>query len=621
MPPPVEAVQLLALQTRVRGYRVAAGALSAKRLHDVRAFKSAYAELGYLRRLAGAGRHGGTVVTSMRQLVAGLARIHPAWDVRGDGFDGRDRHHQAVRRRLRDLEAMGLIRWRVGVDLDGEERRTEIELLTAPPVDVEELRAAVAVLARWQARYGQALNTGSHTGIRNAAGHGRPLTASERQRRGCEHTRQATASRRVRRDKSNSAPPSGASASLRNNTSVSSKAELETNASLRTGVTRAHERATRQASAAPERTLDHKTAGSEESAPAATGQLGSPNAPDSPGEAPRGIPWDPDALIARVKARVRERAPVIEAIARQANTRAIEVAGWSLDRGWPRWRLREAWVVARHGATAAADSGPAGAGPLDDELYVRLRRAIARYERNAAGRPDGYPTGGLAALLHLGTLAAAGQLADPPRLLGYAIGRLDQLSKRMRAHATANSARRQEAAAARAGRRRAEPESDRFRFRQAPWPPWMLLPGYTQPSFSADGRLLLNDQLVDAGRVPAPSTDAYRLTVRDAYLLADRPLPIDLDGRRVMALRDLGELDRAGRPERPSLDELELRELAHRTGEPISLLRRTSPVWRRAWLERQRQTDAATTRAEAAALRAQLSNIHPLAPPDGAQPA
>ena len=34
---------------------------SARRLHDVRAFKTAYAELGYLRRLAAAGRHGGTV--------------------------------------------------------------------------------------------------------------------------------------------------------------------------------------------------------------------------------------------------------------------------------------------------------------------------------------------------------------------------------------------------------------------------------------------------------------------------------------------------------------------------------------------------------------------------------
>ena len=104
-------------------------------MHDVRAFKTAYAELGYLRRLAAAGRHGGTVLTSMRQLVAGLARIHPAWDMTGDAFEARDRHYKAVRRRLRDLQEMGLIDCRIGHDLDGEERRTEIELKPTPQVD------------------------------------------------------------------------------------------------------------------------------------------------------------------------------------------------------------------------------------------------------------------------------------------------------------------------------------------------------------------------------------------------------------------------------------------------------------------------------------------------------
>ena len=139
-----------------------------------------------LRRLAAAGRAGGTVVTSMRQLVAGLAPLHPAWRIeRGEGWEDRDRHHRAVRRRLDALQAMGLLRWRIGTDLDGEERRTELELRPAPDVSAEELQAAAGRLERWQARYGPALNTGSSTGIRNAAGHGRPLSASERQRRGC----------------------------------------------------------------------------------------------------------------------------------------------------------------------------------------------------------------------------------------------------------------------------------------------------------------------------------------------------------------------------------------------------------------------------------------------------
>jgi hypothetical protein len=167
LPPPAEPVQVLAPLTRVRAERVAAGELAAERLYDVRAFKCCYAELGYLRRLAAAGRAGGTVVASMRQLVAGLAALHPAWKITGEGFEDRDRHHRAaraVRRRLEQLQAMGLLRWRIGADLEGEARRTEIELRPAPELSVEELQAAARKLERWQARYGRALNTGSRRG-------------------------------------------------------------------------------------------------------------------------------------------------------------------------------------------------------------------------------------------------------------------------------------------------------------------------------------------------------------------------------------------------------------------------------------------------------------------------
>ena len=125
---------MLALLTRVRAARVATGEITPGRLYDVRVFKACYAELGYLRRLAAAGRAGGTVVTSFRQLVAGLAALHPAWRIDGgEGFEDRDRHQSAVRRRLDALQAMGLLRWRIGTDLDGEERRTELELRPTRP--------------------------------------------------------------------------------------------------------------------------------------------------------------------------------------------------------------------------------------------------------------------------------------------------------------------------------------------------------------------------------------------------------------------------------------------------------------------------------------------------------
>ena len=149
--------------------------------------------------------------------------------------------------------------------------------------------------------------------------------------------------------------------------------------------------------------------------------------------AAEGPVWDPEALVARVREREAQRRPVLEAIAAQAAGRAVEVAGWGLERSWPAGRLREAWVVARWGALAAADGGPSRAGPLYGEDYARLRRAVARYERHRTAAPDGYPAGGLAGLLHIGALAGAGELAGGPRTLRYAIGALDQLSRRMRA--------------------------------------------------------------------------------------------------------------------------------------------------------------------------------------------
>jgi hypothetical protein len=50
-----------------------------------------------------------------------------------------------------------------GLDVDGEDARTELELRGAPGVTAEELAAAAAVLERWQERYGTALNAGSRT--------------------------------------------------------------------------------------------------------------------------------------------------------------------------------------------------------------------------------------------------------------------------------------------------------------------------------------------------------------------------------------------------------------------------------------------------------------------------
>ena len=146
-------------------------------------------------------------------------------------------------------------------------------------------------------------------------------------------------------------------------------------------------------------------------------------------------------------------------------------------------------MAARWGAHTAADSGPATAGPLSHEHYVRLRRAVARWERNATARPQGWPAGGLAALLHLGKLGALGELHDAPRLLCYAIGRLDELSRRLRAVASADSATHHHRATQRAQRRRhaPRPAAGSFTFavggQEARWPPLLLLDGRQEPTF------------------------------------------------------------------------------------------------------------------------------------------
>ena len=545
----------------------------------------------------------------MRQLVAGLAALHPAWRIDGgEGWEDRDRHHQTVRRRLGDLQAMGLLRWRAGTDLEGEERRTELELRAAPEVSDEELRAAAARLKRWQARYGPALNTGSRTGIRNAAGHGRPLGASERQRRGCAQARRAAAARRRTVDggsKSNSSPPSGAPATLENDTLTSTA--LEMRKGERTGVTRTHESEVRNASAAlnafSETTGNDEIVGGGEGEWVAGGAVeGAVGAPAAAG----GVVFDAEALVARVREREAQRRPVLEAIAGRVAERALEVAGWGSERSWPFSRLREAWVVARWGSLAAADSGPSAAGPLYPDDHARLRRAVARYERNHEARPDGYPAGGLGALLHLGALAGAGELAGGPRTLRYAVGALDQLSRRMRALATADSPDRAESAARRAQQRREPaPRALGLAFRAA-WPPWLVLDEHGQPTFDRLGMLRLNPE---AKVIPPAGSDAYRMVVRDAYLLAGRRLPVDVDGRTQMALRHQRQIPPADRRPVYSDEERELLELAHRTGQPLRTLTRLSDGFRRGWLAQLRAREAERARREAAEFKARLARI------------
>lgn len=261
-------------------------------------------------------------------------------------------------------------------------------------------------------------------------------------------------------------------------------------------------------------------------------------------------PIDATAVLQRVAARVAARQPVLDVIAAQGAERALEVALWPLDRGWPARRLQEAWVVWRHGPMRVADRGSGDAGPLASEDLDRLRRAVARYERHVDARPDGFPAGGLAALATIAAIAAARDVK--PLTLHYGIRLLDQTSKRMRASATVGDRGRLQRQAKRARRRRERlaivtPEMERSAttWLAAPWPFWVALDELGDPVV-VDGRLQLDG--IYGSFAPRRSDPEFALTERDAQLLAGWE---PVTGRDVMAAGDASHAGLYKRRARP----------------------------------------------------------------------
>jgi hypothetical protein len=541
MPPPVEDLHKLALLIRVRQALVDAERIKPSRLHDLRPYKDVVAEYAYLRRLAAVGSTGGTIVTSMPKLVKGLSRLHPAWKMDGDKFADRDRHHRSVRRRLRDLEAMGLLRWTAGLDVNGEEARTELQLLPAPPVSAQELTAAAAQMLRWKRRYGSALNTGSRTGIRDALRRGRPLTASERQRRGIAHSR-ARAQSRGGASTTNSHPHFEAPATPENSSSTNQPTADDCRCSSDQARARQWCR-----DAAPESEI------------ASAPRMQAPETASLTDERPDAVMASFEATraarFARFEALRAARQPVFDVIAMQSHRRAAEVASWGLDRGWPRQRVREAFAVWRYGAMHVAEHSWDAAGALSADDIARLQRAVTRYERYAVARPSGYPAGGLAALEEIAATAAE-RNAKPYRL-HYAIRALDQLSRRMRASDTVDDddrlTRRSRRAQRRAlpgdERRPAHKDELRFHFRVPRlaghrWPAWVDVDAAGEPRL-VDGDLVVRDAFKarpgyerQPWVAPTRSSEQYRDVLRDVYLLRGLWPPIDADGRSAMAQFD-----------------------------------------------------------------------------------
>ncbi|MGI8622985.1 MAG: hypothetical protein ACR2NB_05750 [Solirubrobacteraceae bacterium] len=622
IPRKVTAAEVLALVTRTRAAAIAAGELHESRLFDLRVYKTVAAELAYYRRLAFARAPSAHIATSMPQLVRGLARLHPRWDMTGDAFEVRDRHHSAVRRRLSVMVACGLLTWQAGVNDGGEEARTELLLLEAPPITLVELKAARAQLARWRRQYGNTLDTGSTTGICDVTRVAAEPSKAERCMRARNRVQQARAARiRASSPGGKTAPPFGpwlAFGSPQNSqpplgfaeqtaessaatptelpppkaaaTAIPTDADPATDAcGDKTGARRARASSFDFSPGAVEGTRNSRIKGAGSVAIGDLGGLADDLRPPGPltgaelGETvARRVAArlaDPVFMqkLADEQARVDELAAAISA---SAQRRADAVAAGPLERAWTAKQAREAWVVARFGASAIA-GGAVFAFHISDQRMTRLRRVLQRYERHAPERPEGWPAGGWAAFLH-----AAARPDWAHRSPAGTIEGLDQLTKRMRARASADSLQRQAAARRRAEGRRLAADTGPLIFRALPdpggrWPAWVQVDAdghpiiQREPTAAASGlpdalahppaagfldaHLLVDE---DHPMLPEPGDEHRRLVERDAFLLAGLPLPPHLDGRSLMRDRHTGHAEPSGYDPRADRVDREVLELA-----------------------------------------------------------
>jgi hypothetical protein len=452
-------------------------------------FKRIYCTYRHVQRLArvDGGRRGAVVVTSMPQLVRGLA-AGLDWECSEDRFADRDRHHTSVRRWLDALQAAGLIRWRAAENDEGELCRTEITLLPVPELDAHELAAAEARWEVWRRRYGPSLKTAAQRCLGDVFARVRPPAPA--QWRGLARRRGRAIQAARERISTVLAPPSGALPNGRENPLHSAHTKNRartlaagTGARASRGATGTSDGAMQRAIASPgsekretpgteeaavnsARTPQgHATAGGDPRAEAA-----SPRRPLPSGPAASDPLLDRAAIATRVAARTTASAWRRMHVARQARKRARELLTATPGARHGLARLREAWVVWRFGteiranftspasgAERVGDHGHADAGPRTAGQLERARSAIGNYERHAECRPAGWPVSGAGALCAL----AAQRRADT---LDGDIARLACLARAMHATARDRDSGRLERLRRRAQRRMAVVRQARLPF-------------------------------------------------------------------------------------------------------------------------------------------------------------
>ncbi len=252
--------------------------------------------------------------------------------------------------------------------------------------------------------------------------------------------------------------------------------------------------------------------------------------------------------VAAAQAAQRSRTRLI---AEQAARRAAELAESAADRGWPAWRVQEAFVVWRRGAVFAGEGHAGEAGPLAPGDLELLARTAQAYEANVLACPVGWPAGGYAALGHLAELVRGHGPDARPQILHHAIRELALLAEQMHAIATEHDSDRHAKQVARARRRRQPPSAmpDALGFRvtaASAWPHWAALDEHGAP-------IIHDEQLVvvDVLGAPTRDEDRYRNVLRDAYLVAGLAPPPHADGRSARADRGTYDLDSGRRRAQP----------------------------------------------------------------------
>jgi hypothetical protein len=504
----------------------------------------------------GHAHRSGRYACSIAQLVTGLAPIM-GWGRAPLGRTKREEwvcaHRKSVQRWLDDLQTAGLLSYAGELDNRGELWRTVIELRAAPAVPLEEMRTARRRSAAYKTRARRRRRQLRRSRQRTIEAIRTDARGQVPQRR----TRVALARQRTRaitRLRSRDACVSDASKDWTHLFEAPPSSENTTSASDLPSAPKKTSNADNTTDTGLECNWSPRFAGRNGRASACDQDLALPEFSASNGNSSSREQTADSGddlglrIAARVAERERQRTAALELAAVGARKRVLEVLGGAAGRGWPLWRLREAWIAFAHGLQTEvgdgrsgveliAESGVAAAGVGPAGLHPALTAAIGVYEANAAYRPPGWPSTGAGAVC---------ALAPTTTSLAHAAAQLQILASNMAARSLRDQAERPDRQRRRAQRRATERNTTalagRFTFRQSmtdELPRWL-----------SDEQLVerVRDRLLGAGYDPG----VYTLQ-RALWLLGWDRKPRNrelqwqvLDGAAARAYRYLEEL-RVGR--------------------------------------------------------------------------